>query len=226
MIHLKNVRFSWPSSSFGLEVADFFLEKEERLFLYGASGSGKSTFLSLLAGILRAQGGQILIKDQDLAQMSSRKRDRFRAEHIGIVFQQFNLIPYLSVWENVLLGCHFASHRRLRSSADSTQELLQRLGFSTKQCSQPAQYLSVGQQQRVAVARALLGSPELVLADEPTSALDADLKTAFMSLLMELCEERGSTLIFVSHDHSLKDLFSGSRSLKEVIVAQGASQEK
>ena len=222
MIQIKDVRFSWPSSpgisqSFGLEVEEFSLKTAGRLFLYGPSGSGKSTFLSMLAGIVKPKEGEILICGHNLTSMASRKRDVFRAEHMGIVFQQFNLIPYLSVLENTLLGVQFCSSSKKEGALSLGKELLSRLGFAADEFSQLAQYLSVGQQQRVAVARALVGSPEVILADEPTSALDAELKQSFMSLLMELCEERGSTLIFVSHDHSLKDLFSHSLALKEIM---------
>ncbi|HSM23175.1 MAG TPA: ATP-binding cassette domain-containing protein, partial [Rubrivivax sp.] len=135
------------------------------------------------------------------------RRDAFRADHVGYVFQQFNLLPYLSVLDNVRLPCRFSRRRAARAPADAAEHLLARVGLAEALWRRPAAQLSVGQQQRVAAARALIGAPELVIADEPTSALDTDLREAFMDLLLEACAGAGSTLVFVSHDDRLAARF-------------------
>ncbi|MDY6921938.1 MAG: ABC transporter ATP-binding protein [Pseudomonadota bacterium] len=178
-----------------------------QVFLKGESGAGKSTLLNLLAGILPAAAGQVQLLNQDLAALSSRQRDRFRARHVGMVFQQFNLIPYLNVVDNIRLASHFAGQ-----SAEATETRAQQLFHSLKLdrslLPQRADHLSVGQQQRVAIARALINDPEILLVDEPTSALDSELRDRFIQLLLEICEQRGSTLVFVSHDMHLAAHFS------------------
>lgn len=220
IVMLKEVKFvhRGRGKRFAMDIGDFSVLPRERVFLHGSSGAGKSTLLGLLAGIHKPQSGQIEIAEQKLGSMSGGARDRFRAAHLGIVFQQFNLIPYLSVLDNVLLGHRFSRQALTRSRASEVAtELLERLGFTENYHDQPASQLSVGQQQRVAVARALLSSPGVVLADEPTSALDQDLKNSFMSMLMELCEEKGTTLVFVSHDHQLRPYFSRAVALSDVV---------
>jgi len=215
MLLLQQVSFNWPGHTQSvLNIETFSLGCGERVFLQGASGSGKTTFLSLLGGVITPQQGTIRVLDTELTQLSHGARDRFRADHIGFVFQQFNLIPYLSLVANVTLPCRFSLRRQDKVLARSpsleaeAERLLRHLGLNLKQLGQrKVTDLSVGQQQRVAVARALIGGPELLIADEPTSALDADARFAFLDLLFREVEESGTTLLFVSHDPALQSKF-------------------
>jgi putative ABC transport system ATP-binding protein len=216
IVAMSGVRFAWPSrDSFRLAVDEFTLQKGERLLLVGPSGSGKSTFLSLLAGIVTPQAGSITILGTDIAKLRGAARDRFRAEHFGIIFQMFNLLPYGSVIDNVLLPLSFSAERRQRATARHSAEmeaasLLANLGIppSIIKGRAPAATLSVGQQQRVAVARALIGAPQIIVADEPTSALDRARQLSFLDVLFSVVETAGATLVMVSHDESLVPRFS------------------
>ncbi len=223
IVRLSGVRFAWPGKgAFSLSVQDFALPARERVLLIGPSGSGKSTFLSLICGILAPQSGRIEILGQDLVKLSAAARDAFRAEHFGIVFQMFNLLPYGSVIDNVLLPLSFAPKRRRRatanaSAAEEAERLLARLGLEPALLrGRSAASLSVGQQQRVAAARALIGSPEIVVADEPTSALDRDRQDAFLDLLFAETAAAGAALIMVSHDQSLAPRFDRVLRLDEI----------
>jgi len=214
VIEVSGVRYTWPGRRpFTLEVERFELERGTCTLLIGPSGSGKSTLLALLAGIIAPEHGRVEILGTDMAALSASARDAFRAEHIGVVFQIFNLLPYGSVIANVLLPLSFAPKRRIRAAVDRTLEeearrLLGRLGIGGAIVdSNAAAELSVGQQQRVAAARALIGSPEIIIADEPTSALDADSRSQFLALLFAEVRARGSTLLLVSHDRDLGPLF-------------------
>jgi len=210
IVRMADVRFAWPGrGSFALAIDEFALQAGERILLIGPSGSGKSTFLSLLCGILVPQTGRIEVLGTDLGALSGPARDRFRAEHFGIIFQMFNLLPYGSVLDNVVLPLAFAASRRKRagSAHASALGLLQHLGLGGELAARSATKLSVGQQQRVAAARALIGSPELIVADEPTSALDRDRQQAFLDVLFTQVREARATLIMVSHDQSLAPLF-------------------
>ena len=214
ILHLSGLQFAWhPGEQLTLDIEQLDLNQGERLFVAGNSGSGKSTLLSLLAGVLLPQQGRLNLLGKELTQMSGSRRDHFRADHIGFIFQQFNLIPYLSMVENVTLPCQFSRLRRQRAMDDAGDvneeaiRLLSHLDLKGDMLSRPVTKLSVGQQQRVAAARALMGAPEVVIADEPTSALDADRRIAFVELLFRECELQGSSLIFVSHDSSLMDEF-------------------
>jgi len=208
IVELSDVRFSWAASlPVTLDIPSLQLAKTDRVFVTGASGSGKSTLLSLLAGIVMPQQGSIRVLDQEVGKLGGAARDRFRGDHIGFIFQMFNLIPYLSVMANVVLPCGFSARRRLRATqaAGSVEaealRLLSHLDLAdSRTLARPVTELSVGQQQRVAAARALIGAPELVIADEPTSALDEDRRSAFLELLLQECEQRHTTLVFVSHD--------------------------
>ncbi|SEN04719.1 ABC transporter ATP-binding protein [Nitrosomonas marina] len=207
-IKIKNLCFSYPgiSQTFWLEIPEWRIAQGERIFLKGASGSGKSTLLNLLSGILVATHGTIEILGQDLCVLSARQRDRFRAAHIGIVFQQFNLVPYLSVYDNIRLAAYFG--RKKQDDLDITiKQLFTVLNLDDALIMRKAGNLSVGQQQRVAIARALVNRPEILVVDEPTSALDNDLRDAFMDMLLEICRVHASTLIFVSHDATLTRFF-------------------
>ena len=213
LIELADLGFAWPGQAQLLDIPHFTLAPGETLFLKGPSGSGKTTLLGLLGGVQKAQHGHIRLLGQDLGQLSAGARDRFRVDHTGYIFQQFNLLPFLSVRENVELPCRFSRLRAERArqrhgSIDAAAAaLLDHLGLRADLLGRRADELSIGQQQRVAAARALIGSPPLVIADEPTSALDTDNRAAFIKLLFEECDKQGSTLVFVSHDPYLEPLF-------------------
>jgi putative ABC transport system ATP-binding protein len=217
-VHIKNLVFAYPKSEPILRIPELKLNKGESLFLHGPSGSGKTTLLGILSGVLQAQKGDVLILGQNFSQMSSHKRDLFRGTHIGYIFQMFNLIPYMSVMDNILLSCRMNPLRCKENSHTAilkeAKGLLDSLGIS-ETVNRPVTSLSVGQAQRVAAARALLGSPEIIIADEPTSALDTDHRTAFMDTLLSGCIKSQSSLIFVSHDHSLAKNFTHYTELKK-----------
>ena len=204
-----------------LTIEDFQVSRGERLFLYGPSGSGKSTLLNLLAGVILPQQGTVEILGQELTRMRAHRRDRFRARHIGVIFQQLNLIPYLDVIENVLIAPHFAKIPAAEA-VEHAGSLLETLGLG-ELSNQPATALSIGQQQRVAVARALVGRPEILIADEPTSALDSDNRETFMNLLLQVAGESGTTVIFVSHDRSLQTHFDRHLDINELTAAGAGS---
>lgn len=223
LIELANLSFSWPGQPVLLDIPTFRLEPGETLFLKGPSGSGKTTLLGLLGGVQKANKGTIRLLGQELSELGSGARDRFRVDHTGYIFQQFNLLPFLSVSENVELPCHFSKLRASRavqrhgSVDNAAHTLLAHLGLKDPALlERRADSLSIGQQQRVAAARALIGQPELVIADEPTSALDADAREAFIQLLFAECRDAGASLLFVSHDQSLAPLFDRNLSLSEL----------
>ncbi len=220
LLSLRDLTFSYPGATGPtLHIPEFSVRKGEELFLYGPSGTGKTTLLEILAGVLRPSEGSLEILGQDFGKMSDAERDSFRAEHMGYVFQSFNLIPYLSVRENIELPLHLSAARKARLGSVDTEMVIRalcgNLGIS-ELLDKRVTELSVGQQQRVAVARALLGKPDLLLADEPTSALDADHREKFLKLLFELSELYGTTVIFVSHDRSIEKLFTRSVSLDSI----------
>jgi len=219
IIDLKNVSFCWPKQEEPtLSIASLQVQKGEHVFLHGASGSGKTTLLNLLTGINTPQSGQVEMLGLDVAQLSEAKRDRFRADHLGVIFQQFNLLPYLSVIDNVLLSCYFSKHRQQKAgnAIESAKQLLLDMEISEQQLNSEVSSLSMGQQQRVAVARALIGQPEIIIADEPTSALDTDNRDRFLDLLFSEADKYGSTLLFVSHDSHIQQRFSRTISLAEI----------
>ena len=218
MVSLSDLRFAWNAGSrIVVDIQHLDMPRGERLFVRGPSGSGKSTLLSLLGGMVVPQTGTIRLLGQNLAELGGAGRDRFRADHIGFIFQMFNLIPYLSVVENVVLPCEFSARRQQRAAITSGNvqaeavRLLKHLDMADPDIlGRRVTDLSVGQQQRVAAARALIGAPELIIADEPTSALDADRRIAFIELLFEECAREKSTLVFVSHDAQLASKFDRS----------------
>lgn len=209
VVEISDLSFTWPrSSSPAVALERLEVAPEERLFVRGPSGSGKSTLLSLLAGILTATRGEVSVLGQNMAELSASDRDRFRADHLGYIFQQFNLIPYLSVIDNVTLPLRYSKDRKNRAPnpKEEALRLLDHLGMQSF-IHRSVLELSVGQQQRVAAARALIGAPALVIADEPTSALDADNRETFIELLFQECEREESALVFVSHDAGLGSMF-------------------
>jgi len=214
-IELSNISFQWPQTQSPLiSIEHLSIDYGEHLFIQGASGSGKSTFLNLLTGVLTPTTGIISILNQRLDSLAHYQRDQFRADHFGVIFQQFNLIPYLNVLENVALPLSFSAYKHKRAellNSDTSKQalrILEALGISSELANQNVTQLSTGQQQRVAAARALIGTPEIIIADEPTSSLDEDAKHDFINLLFKEAEKFNSTLVFVSHDKSLASNFS------------------
>ncbi len=209
LITLTNLGFAWPGQAELLDIPSFHLERGESLFLKGPSGSGKTTLLGLLGGVQKPDRGSIRLLGEDLEKLSAARRDHFRVDHTGYIFQQFNLLPFLSVRENVELPCHFSALRRQRarerhgSPAQAASHLLGQLGLGGELHERRADSLSIGQ-------------PELLIADEPTTALDADSREAFLQLLFAECREAGASLLFVSHDQSLAGLFDRSLSLSDL----------
>jgi putative ABC transport system ATP-binding protein len=227
-IRLREVAFRWKRDHrFALAVAAFDLARGERVLLTGPSGAGKSTLLGLVSGTLTAEAGEVSVLGHDLTAMSGPARDRFRAAHLGVIFQMFNLIPYLSISDNVLLPLGFSAERRLRAerrpggARGEAKRLLEALGLDLDLLARnDAADLSVGQQQRVAAARALIGAPEIVIADEPTSALDRDRQEAFLALLFAEVERAGSSLLMVSHE----ERFAGRFDRRVALSALGAGR--
>ena len=210
VVEIRDLAFAWPGGDAVLDLPALTIREGERVFIKGPSGSGKSTLLGLLAGIQTANHGTLEVLGQPLARLSGRARDHFRAANLGYIFQQFNLLPFLSVLDNVTAALTFSPEKRARLLGSPEQEarrLLAELQLPAEALHRPVHALSIGQQQRVAAARALIGSPPLVIADEPTSALDTDNRAAFIKLLFEESDKQGSTLIFGSHDPSLEPLF-------------------
>lgn len=231
VVDIRELTFRWrPRDAPALALERLTLQISEHLFIEGPSGSGKSTLLSLLAGVMVPQQGEIRVLGERLDRLPGTRRDRFRADHIGYIFQLFNLIPYLSVVENVTLPCRFSARRRAKvlarasTLAEEARRLLGHLDLADASLlSRPVSELSVGQQQRVAAARALIGAPELLIADEPTSALDSDRREAFVQLLFDEAGQSGSTLLFVSHDPTLEPLFDRTLRLAELNSALPAA---
>lgn len=231
---LEDVAFRYPRSEPVLNIPRLRIGAGESVFLHGPSGSGKSTLLSLIAGVLRPTSGRIQVLGHNFDAISAAARDRLRGTRMGYVFQSFNLIPYLSVRENIALPCELYTarirHMRGATLADEVERLAHRLDLTQHLSKRPA-LLSVGQQQRVAIARALIGSPALLIADEPTSSLDSDRRDEFLALLLEVVEDaraQGSatTLLYVSHDRSLATHFSRELSLPALNRVGRAGEER
>ncbi len=227
IVTMSGVNFVWPGHRrFEISIDDFKLSTGSRTLLVGPSGSGKSTLLSLLCGIVVPQEGQINILGTNIVGLSNAARDQFRAEHIGVIFQMFNLLPYGSVTDNVILPLSFSRIRRDRvaSKGGATSEakrILGELGIDRSLLDGSAAALSVGQQQRVAAARALIGTPELMVADEPTSALDHTHQERFLDLLFRQVKEARTTLLMVSHDRRMGSLFDRVVELEDVVLVRG-----
>lgn len=221
-IEIERLEFGWPGSPPLIAIDKLTIDRGERVFLKGPSGSGKSTLLGLIAGIVNLKTGSIRVNGATISKLRPSERDRFRSNHIGFIFQLFNLIPYLTVRSNVLLPLHFSPERRERLNDveldDEVVRLLTALGLAGGNLLERlTTQLSIGQQQRVAAARALIGRPDIVIADEPTSSLDADTRAGFLRLLMAECRTLGTTLVFVSHDSSLETFFDRTLSMSDLM---------
>jgi putative ABC transport system ATP-binding protein len=213
-IELRDVTFGWGPGRPLLDIGSLDVAAGERVFISGPSGSGKSTLLGLIGGVLTPTGGSVRVLGESLGELGAARRDALRVDRIGFIFQMFNLLPYLSVRDNVALPCRFSARRRARAMVEATdirteaERLLGHLGLDDPALlDRRVTELSIGQQQRVAAARALIGRPELLIADEPTSSLDADSRADFLTLLMSECTAAGSAIVFVSHDRSLAGQF-------------------
>lgn len=217
-INLQNVQFAYPDApgKTVLNIRQWVVQDHEQVFVHGPSGGGKSTLLNLLSGMLHTSHGEVSVLGERLDQMSNHQRDRFRANHIGYVFQQFNLIPYLDAVDNIQLASHFSNRKRSTKLRDEIQGLLSTLNISPSDWYKPTARLSIGQQQRVAIARALINKPELLIADEPTSSLDQHNRDNFMAVLMSLAAAEKITLVFVSHDLCLSHYFSRVEALSDI----------
>ncbi len=223
IVEIENLQFSWPGAARPLlRCSSFSLSRGEHLFIRGPSGSGKSTLLGLLTGVLKPDSGRLSLMQQDASCLNASQRDHLRADHIGYIFQQFNLVPYLGVIDNVALPCRFSKRRlanaeRSHGSVTAAAEHLLRHLFTDEELdwNSPVSKLSVGQQQRVATARSLIGDPDLVIVDEPTSSLDLDARERFVDLLFDRLQNTKATLIFVSHDPTLGEHFQRQVSIDE-----------
>ena len=226
IVKLNEVRFSWPGrEGYLLHIPSLKVRSGEHLLIRGPSGSGKTTLLNLLTGISPPQTGSVEVLGTAFSALSQRQRDQFRADNLGVIFQQFNLLPYLSLLENAALPCWFSSRRRQNAGdvREAVLRLFDALNVPADLVNRSVGTLSVGQQQRVAVVRALIGSPAIVIADEPTSALDTDNRDRFLQLLFQEANQRDSTLIFVSHDPQIGGQFSRVLEMNE--INQGRASE-
>ncbi|MEM7431080.1 MAG: ABC transporter ATP-binding protein [Pseudomonadota bacterium] len=228
-IAVSDLRFGYGSGNDILNISGLQVGRSERVFLFGPSGCGKSTLLALIGGVLVPRAGTVDILDTSISAMKSAARDRVRANHVGFIFQQFNLVPYLSVVDNVCLPCRYSPRRLDRatesdgSAEKSAARLLDALGIDAELRARKSTDLSVGQQQRVAAARALIGRPEVIIADEPTSSLDMDRRREFIDLLLTECDQSNSAVVFVSHDASLAEHFDRSIDLTDLNSATSST---
>ena len=219
-IQLKDIRYSYPDTPVKqvLHIKSWAVAAGEQVFVHGPSGGGKSTLLNLLSGMLQADSGEVSVMGKRLDKISRRQRDRFRADHIGYIFQQFNLIPYLDAIDNIKLAHQFAKGNTSLSLEDDIKALLSNFFIDPADWQQPVAKLSIGQQQRIAIARAMINEPELLIADEPTSSLDQNNRDNFMVELMAMVSEHNTTLLFVSHDMSLAKYFNRIDALADINI--------
>ena len=214
-IALGHLGYSYPGDQNPvLNIPAWQVERNEHVFLQGESGSGKSTLLSLLAGLSIPTQGSLQILGDDIAKQSARQRDRFQPPP-GVVFQQFNLIPYLSALDNILLAARFGSATTAGPRQRATT-LLERMNLQSTLHHRPASQMSIGQQQRVAIVRALINNPSLLLVDEPTSALDHANRDAFLALLFDVLSDQECAMVFVSHDPALGASFDTQIKISEL----------
>ena len=216
-IDIANIRFSYPDSSDAniVDIPSWHVDEHQHILVNGPSGCGKSTLLNLICGMLVPLEGEIKVLGNRIDRMATHQRDRFRAEHIGYVFQQFNLVPYLNAIENINLASYF-SRKKLKNVASEITALLSELNIPKSSWQTPCANLSIGQQQRIAIARALINRPEILIADEPTSSLDAQNRDNFMSVLISILEEQPTTLVMVSHDAHLAQFFDSVLTFDEL----------
>ncbi len=212
-IEIDSLKFGYKPDQSIIDIDGFQLQPNHHLFIHGPSGAGKTTLLSILCGIQSGYQGSVKIFDQELKNLKNSERDSFRAKNIGYIFQQFNLVSYLNVRENILLPLAFGTNRSLEDRAPERLLMLVNALEINSLLDRKVNQLSIGQQQRVAAARALITSPKILIADEPTSALDSANKFKFMELLKNSAAESRTTVVIVSHDTSLQNNFEQSLSI-------------
>ncbi len=218
MIKIDNLKFRYNNQETDtINIPSWHIKHEDIVFLSGHSGSGKSTLINILAGLLNPDHGTVGIDGTSIERLKPKLKNRFRANHIGLISQQFNLIPYLSVFENINLAHSFQNGK----NADLTNDvkvLMDKLKLQPSLLYNRASELSIGQQQRVAIIRAMINKPKLLLADEPTSALDHQAKFSFIELLNSTAVKHQMTLLFISHDVTLKRYFPTTVDMEQINV--------
>ena len=207
MIQISHLKFSYPEGDFHLDIESLSIESGSSVAVIGPSGTGKTTLMNLISGVIRPDSGMVITHETKISLLDDAKRRDFRIQQIGMIFQEFELLEYLNVRDNILLP--YRVNRELRLGAEvreRARSLAGRVGIDDK-LSRPVDRLSQGERQRVAICRALLPEPVLILADEPTGNLDPTTRTRVLDILFEFAADAGSTLLTVTHDHGLLDLF-------------------
>ena len=223
IVKIESLRFQWSkNNNFKIFVPKLEVGRGKKVLFLGESGSGKTTLLSLICGFLEPLSGSISINDKIISDLTSTNKDAYRSDNIGIIFQQFNLLPYANVIDNIILPLYFSKQRskKVENKINAAMNLCDQLRLPESILNQKASNLSVGQQQRVAVARALIGSPSIIVADEPTSSLDTEAQELFLDLMFDQISKNSSTLLMVSHDKSLTNYFDQVIDINEVLVRE------
>ena len=223
IVKIESLRFQWSkNNNFKIFVPKLEVGKGKKVLFLGESGSGKTTLLSLICGFLEPLSGSISINDKIISDLTSTNKDAYRSDNIGIIFQQFNLLPYANVIDNIVLPLYFSKQRskKVENKTNAAMTLCDQLRLPESILNQKASNLSVGQQQRVAVARALIGSPSIIVADEPTSSLDTEAQELFLDLMFDQISKNSSTLLMVSHDKSLTNYFDQVIDINEILVRE------
>ena len=222
VIEINDLLFEWKNKKqFSLKIKELKIQNKKKIIIFGRSGSGKSTLLNLISGILSPTSGTLCVKNIEINQLSQKKKDQFRANNIGVIFQQFNILDYLSPLQNILLPCFFTQFKKHDKEYFYNRpfDLAEKLNIKKNILYQNnSKNLSEGQKQRIAILRAIVNKPFLILADEATSALDEINKNDFINLLMNLCNEEKVTLLMASHDTSLKKNFDMSINLEKILL--------
>ena len=223
IVKIESLRFQWSkNNNFKIFVPKLEVGRGKKVLFLGESGSGKTTLLSLICGFLEPLSGSISINDKIISDLTSTNKDAYRSDNIGIIFQQFNLLPYANVIDNIILPLYFSKQRskKVENKINAAINLCDQLRLPESILNQKASNLSVGQQQRVAVARALIGSPSIIVADEPTSSLDTEAQELFLDLMFDQISKNSSTLLMVSHDKSLTNYFDQVIDINEILVRE------
>ena len=220
ILEIEKLKFNWgKKNSFNLNISKLVIKNNQKVVLLGESGSGKSTLLNLISGIVSPNIGKILINGIQITSLSARKKDSFRNNNLGVIFQKFNIIHYLSPISNILLPCYFSSIKKntIDFYKHRAVNLGKSLGIEKNILFQKnSTDLSVGQQQRVAIIRALINYPKIILADEPTSSLDKKNKNKFLKLLFNICKQEKTALLMVTHDNSITKYFDKTIILENI----------